>query len=197
MTRNRWYLVILLLVPLSPIRADQVELLNGDHYSGAVLSMSSDTVVVQSEVLGQIKLPRSKVSTITLGSAANRPATKTNSPATPSLDSSGALRQLGMHTNLVQQIRKEFLSDVGPEANGKFDDLLDQLMTGKLDVNGLRAQARSAADQIRAMKKDGGGDPSGILDTYLGILDNFVAESDPPPATAPSTNNVQGSIIIR
>lgn len=171
-------------------------MMNGDHYSGAVLSMSADTVFVQSEVLGQIKLPRSKVSTITLGAAVTRPAAPTRTSANNSVDTTGALAQLAKNTNLVQQIRKQFLSDVGPEANGKFDDLLNQLVTGKLDVSGLRAQAKSAADQIRAMEKDGGGDPSGILDTYVGILDSFIAESA-PPAAAPATNNVQGSIIIR
>jgi hypothetical protein len=206
MTSNCWRLVILMLVPISVVRADQIEMQNGDRYSGAVVSMTPDTVVLQSEVLGQLKLPRAKVSTITLGSTSvsGRPATPTNNPApavrdgaTPlTADAEGALRQLGSSTNLIEHIRNQFLADAGPQANGKFDELLNGLMTGKMDINGLRAEAKTAADQLRAMKKDMGGEAGETLDAYLGVLDNFLAEST-PPAPAPATNSTQGTIIIR
>jgi len=103
---------------------------------------------------------------------------------------------LGANTNLVQQIRKQFLADAGPKANDKFDELLNGLTTGKLDINGLRAEAKSAADQLRAMKKDMGGDAGETLDAYLGVLDSFLSQSA-PPAAAPVTNSTQGTIIIR
>src|ERR1700728_853981 len=76
-------LVILLLVPISMVRADRIEMQNGDRYSGAVLSMTPETVILQSEVLGQLKLPRNKVSTISLGAATNAShlAISTNAPA--------------------------------------------------------------------------------------------------------------------
>jgi hypothetical protein len=197
-------LVIFLLVPISMVRADQIEMQNGDRYSGAVVSMTPDTVVLQSEVLGQLKLPRNKVSTITLGSAivSVRPVTSTNNPAprdaaTPvAADAEGALRQLGSSTNLIEHIRNQFLADAGPQANGKFDELLNGLMSGKMDINGLRAEAKTAADQLRAMKKDMGGEAGETLDAYLGVLDNFLAEST-PAAPAPATNSTQGTIIIR
>jgi hypothetical protein len=190
------------------VRADQIEMQNGDRYSGAVVSMTPDTVVLQSEVLGQLKLPRNKVSTITLGSAivSVRPVTSTNNPApapaprdaaTPvAADAEGALRQLGSSTNLIEHIRNQFLADAGPQANGKFDELLNGLMSGKMDINGLRAEAKTAADQLRAMKKDMGGEAGETLDAYLGVLDNFLAEST-PAAPAPATNSTQGTIIIR
>jgi hypothetical protein len=207
MTSKFWRLVIVLFVPIWLARADQIEMQNGDRYSGAVVSMTPDTVVLQSEVLGQLKLPRNKVSTISLGSTklVSRPAPMTNNPATaaPALaaqstaGAAGVLHQLGANTNLIQQIRKQFLADAGPQANDKFDDLLTGLLTGKLDMNGLRAEAKSAADQLRAMKKDMGNDAGGTLDAYLGVLDNFLSQSG-PPASAPGTNNnTQGTIIIR
>jgi hypothetical protein len=206
MTSKYWRLVILFFVPISMVRADQIEMQNGDRYSGAVLSMSPDTVILQSEVLGQLKLPRNKVSTITLGSPNNvsRPVASTNNPApAPSAlatqstaATAGALQQLGANTNLVQQIRKQFLADAGPKANDKFDELLNGLTTGKLDMNDLRAEAKSAADQLRAMKKDMGGDAGETLDAYLGVLDSFLSQSA-PPAAAPVTNSTQGTIIIR
>jgi hypothetical protein len=175
---------------------------NGDRYSGAVLSMSPDTVILQSEVLGQLKLPRSKVSTINIGASTNvsRPAISTNNATAASHGSTtngaDALRQLGENTNLVEQIRKHFLADAGPQANDKFDELLTGLMMGKMDIDGLRAEAKSAADQLRAMKKDMGGDAGVTLDAYLGVLENFLSQSA-PPAAAPGTNSTQGTIIIR
>lgn len=206
MTENRWRLIVLLFVPLLTAQGDQIEMQNGDRYCGAVLSMTPDTVVLQSEILGQLKVPRSKVSTITFGSGngVTRPAPAMASPApAPSAltthstgDTSDALRQLVGNTNLVQQIRKQFLADAGPEANDKFDELLNGLVTGKLDMNGLRAEAKSAADRLRAMKKDMGGDAGETLDTYLSMLDSFLAQSA-PPAAAPATNDAHGTIIIR
>ena len=74
----------------------------------------------------------------------------------------------------------------GPEANGKFDELMGGLLTGKIDISGLRAQAKSAADQLRAMKKDMGGDGSAMLDAYLSVLEKFLAEE--PAGGAGSRN---------
>ena len=48
--------------------ADQVEMQTGDRYFGNVLSLSSNILVLQNEVLGTVRLPRDKVSLITLGS---------------------------------------------------------------------------------------------------------------------------------
>src|SRR5262245_24775013 len=50
-------------------RADQIEMQNGDRYHGKVLAMTNATLVLQSEILGTIKLPREKVSLINLGDA--------------------------------------------------------------------------------------------------------------------------------
>lgn len=204
MTSNCWRLAILFLVSASLVRADQIVMENGDRFSGSVVSMTPDTVVLQSDTLGQVKLPRNKVSAINLGSTiAPLPAATNNSaPAVPTQSAAAAtnvLQQLGSDTNLIQQIRKQFLADAGPQANDKFDELLTGLMSGKMDINDLRAQAKSAADQLRAMKKDMGSDAGQTLDAYLSVLDNFLAQSAPgsTPAQAPATNPPQGTIIIR
>jgi hypothetical protein len=202
MTTNFRVFLALLFLAFSA-RADQIELQNGDHFSGTVVSITPEIVVLQSDALGQIKLPRAKVSTISLGAAAtpvrtiilssNNPATQLAPPLTVGKNS--VLPQLGTDTNLVQQIRKQFLADAGPQANEKFDDLLTGLMTGKMDMNGLRAEAKSAADQIRALKKDMGGDAGQTLDAYLSVLDGFLAQS--APTATPSTNASKGTITIR
>jgi len=68
----------MLLAGASQLPADQVELQNGDRYVGHVLSLSTNAVVLKSEVLGTLRLPRSKVAVITFGRVA-----ATNSPAPP------------------------------------------------------------------------------------------------------------------
>ena len=73
-------------------------------------------------------------------------------------------------------------------------------MSGKFDMNGLRAEAKAAAGQIRALKGQGG-DVGDALDSYLVILDNFLkqtAQSTPvAPAAAPTTNGSRGTNIIK
>src|SRR5258707_11573164 len=61
------WMVLALAVAMGRLRADQVELQNGDHYVGRVVSLSGETLVLQSDVLGTLRLPRGKVASITLG----------------------------------------------------------------------------------------------------------------------------------
>ncbi len=187
----------LLLCTAGLLFADQVEMQNGDRYFGKVLSLNADTLFLQSPVLGTVRLPRSKVAIVTFGitTATNQPAlpSSTNnllyapavSPTNASTDFSAALSQLRANTNIIQQVQSQFLVGAGPEANNKFNELLSGLLNGTLDMNGLRTEAKSAADQLRAAKKDLGPDAGWMLDTYLTVLDNFLKETG---TTEPSTN---------
>jgi hypothetical protein len=184
----------LLLVGAAQLPADQVELQNGDRYVGQVLSLSTNTVILRSEVLGTLRLPRSKVATITFG-----PVAPTNSPtlsirtnaalpkpaalltnAAPGV--SPVLKGMSLHTNLIQQVQQQFLSDAGPEANAKFNELLGGLLSGKLNVEDIRAQAKSAADQLRALQREAGEDGGLVSGAYLSILDHFLKETAPSDA---------------
>jgi hypothetical protein len=82
---------------------------------------------------------------------------------------------------VIQQVQKQFLSEAGPEANGKFDELLSGLMSGKLSVGDISAQAKAAADQLRQLKREGGEEAGFAMDAYLSILDHFIKEIPPPP----------------
>ncbi len=82
-------------------------------------------------------------------------------------------------TNLMQQVQKQFLSGAGPEANTKFNDLLGGLMSGKLRVDDIRAEAKSAADQLRTMQRESGEDAGFAANAYLSILDHFLKETAP------------------
>lgn len=183
----------ILLLSVAPLRmwGDQVELQNGDRYVGQVVSLNTNTVVLQSDVLGTLRLPRSRVAIITLG-----PGPATNSPALPLPTSavtpavsptsanvvtnlSPALRGLSKSTNLIQQVQTQFLSGAGPEANNKFNELLGGLMSGKLNVEDIRAEAKTAADQLRALQRESGEDAGFAASTYLAILDHFLKETAP------------------
>ena len=54
----------------SGLRADVLEMQNGDRYSGKVLSVSADIVVLNSEILGKINVPRNKVVGVKFGAGA-------------------------------------------------------------------------------------------------------------------------------
>jgi hypothetical protein len=165
---------------------------NGDRYFGRVLSVSADTVVLESEVLGKINVPRKNVASLAFGT--NTVATfsvPTNLPtvasstalANTNLDLSATLRNPGADTNIIRQIREQMLAG-SPEAAGKYDEMVNGLLSGSLNVDDLRREARSDADQIRQLKRDLGPDADDALDGYLDVLDDFLKESD--SAAAPT-----------
>jgi len=185
--------------------ADQIEMQNGDRYLGKVLSLTTDQLVIQSDVLGKLTLPRDKVALIALGAMAKtngsqaaaatsaQVSTPPGAPTNPNPDLSAALRSLGSNTNMAQQVREQLLAGAGPDANKKFDELLSGLASGKLNLDGIRSEAKSAASQLRALKKELGPDASGPLDAYLEILDNFLKEAAPPAGSVPSATVTQPS----
>jgi hypothetical protein len=185
------------------LRADQVEMRNGDRFSGKVLSVTSDTLILQSDLLGRMSLPRAKVAVIALGANASTniarlaPPTNNQSGAVSAAltnanaDLSAAFRELGANTNFIRQIREQFLSAAGPDANKKYDELVSGLMSGNVNMDGLRAEAKSSVDQLRAMKRELGSDADGSLDVYLDILEGFLKE------TAPAAVSVTNAVIPR
>jgi hypothetical protein len=197
--------------------SDQVETVTGDRYFGRVVSLGNDTLVLQSEILGTVKLPRSRIATISLGSSA--PAQTTNSArVAPDLSRSNlsrsnvtlriaqpastnvnqqfdvAMRQLGTNSSVISQVQDQLLAGAGPEAQGKFNELVSGLLSGKVGVNELRAQAKTTLDQARAAQKELG-DEGGSMESYLAILEGFLKETS--PAVVPSTNSASGTNPLR
>jgi hypothetical protein len=198
---------LLSLLPAFRLRADQVEMQNGERYVGKVLSLNADTLVIQSEGLGALRLPRSKVAAVSFGpnaaSSLAQPALQTNSqphggsgaPISAAPGLSSLPQGAGSMTNLIQQVQAQFLSDASPEAKDKFNELVGGLLSGKLTVNDIRAQAQSAADQIRAAKRELGDEAGNAMDGYLAILDQFLKQTAPSPTS--STNVSSPSPQVR
>jgi hypothetical protein len=173
---------------------------NGDRYMGSVVSLNSDTLVLQNELLGTLRLPRSKVGTVTFGpvpaGATNfvravpranaAAATGMSSNVVPSLPS--ALSQLDTNSASTADLdHMKLLETAGPEARNKFNELLSGLMTGKLNMADLRAQAKAVAEQARALRADLGEDGAASLDGYLAILDKFLNETAPQAESRTAT----------
>jgi hypothetical protein len=193
-----WSAMLFLLLAAPRLHADLMEMQNGDRYAGKVLSVSAETVVMESDVLGKINVPRKKVASLAMGTnaaaaAANivRVSGSTNLPAAApaaalantNVDVSAALHRLGGNTNFVAQIRQQMLAG-SPEAAGKYDEMVNGLMSGQMSLSDLRSQAKSYADQLREMKRDLGPEAGDSIDTYLAVLDSFLKETASPPAGA-------------
>jgi hypothetical protein len=154
-------------------RADEIEMKNGDRYVAKIVTLSNDTVVVQSDILGTVNLPRSKVSAIRMGSnfapVAGGQGAATG-PATPIAQGAG-------RTNLIQQVQNQYLQDADPAAKAKFEELLSGLQSGKINVNDLRAQAQSVVSQVKTLKGDLGPEGDELLNGYLSVLESFLQDT--------------------
>ena len=111
-----------------------------------------------------------------------------NSPST-NLDLAAAFRSLGANTNFVRQVSQQLLSG-SPEATAKYDEMVDGLMSGKINLTDLRNQARTSINQINQLKKELGPDADDALDGYLSILQNFVGDADVQMPVTPARNPV-------
>lgn len=172
-------------------RADEVVMLNGDMLNGEVLSMNTNNLVLQDDNLGTITLPRTKITSVVFGKVnpaarwAAAPANDIvvahpyNTPGTNSVsDLQAELRGIRDQTNLIQQVQAQILgSSASPEAVNKFNELLDGLSTGKIDMNELRAEAQSAAQQLESFTNDMGPDAGEEAESYLAILNSFLRET--------------------
>jgi hypothetical protein len=191
------------LVWVTPTRADLLELVNGDHYSGTVIALTRTNLEFQSDIQGLVKIPRDKIASIKLRDVTPKSIVKvplsssstvpgaTNSAVSPNpADQTDAviqqMRQQGLDPNMMNQVQQQILGQTSPEATRMFNDTMQGLMAGTINVGDIRAQAQKAIQDIQVAKKDLGGDSSAteLLNGYLGILQKFVEETGTP---APST----------
>jgi hypothetical protein len=173
------------------LHADQLQMVNGDHYAGKILSLNSNTIVFESDVLGKVTLPWEKVASMDFGANATtnapvapRVVTATNHLVRSSTNVSAALRN-GTNAAAIAQVRQQMLTGTTPEVNQKYDEMLGGLMSGKLSVNDIRDQAKTAIVQINKLKQESPqADP--MLDAYLEVLQNFLNDAEPATPAKPA-----------
>ncbi len=185
------------------VKADLLELTNGDHYRGVVISMTQSNLEFQSEIQGRVKLPRDKVAKITLHeSAVSKPVAATppstaaplilsgpSNPTTPASQADAVIKQMrdqGVDSKLINQVQEQIFGKASPEAAQKFNETMDGLISGKLNIQDIRAQAQSSIAQIKTARQELGGDAGEMLDGYLAILEKFVQETGSSTSSSPS-----------
>ncbi len=202
---------VTMILTATHLWADQVELQNGDRLSGKVLSVTASTVILETDMLGRVSVPRKNISVLTMGNSVN-PAKSVASgttsvmPANPAFNlpaiiladtntnSSTSLFGTGSEQNIIRQIREQMLGD-NPAAAAKFDELASSFMSGKLNLDDIRRQAKSAADQLRELKRENP-EAADSLNGYLQVLESFLNEpADKPAASTTVPQNESGKPV--
>lgn len=161
------------------VPADVVVCDNGDRYTGKVLLVTETEVRLINQIHGRLAIPRANVQQITFEKAAS-------AAAAPAAAAPGAVAPAGaiaIDPAAVQQVQQEILGTANPEANQMFQQMIQGLASGKLNVGDIRLQAQDVLNQVRELQKDlGDDDTAGLLNSYVSILENFVKTSTNAPA---------------
>jgi hypothetical protein len=186
-----WPCAVLLLICFCAIASgDELKTVSGERLVGKTISVNDATIVFSSANVGTVTIARSNVSALTFNGSPSNSVAKTNVSPRPTIadgnnEIAAALRALPAQSELAENVSADMLAQAGPEATAKFNQMLRGLLTGKMSVSDLRAEAQSVRDQARAVRADLG-DEAGVLDGYLAILDKFLAQT-PPSQNAPKT----------
>jgi hypothetical protein len=189
-TRGCWWmfgLVATMVAVGSASRADVVEMVNGDHYSGTVISVTMTNLVLRSSVQGLITLPREKLASIRFGELAPKAASSALSPSAVSkLPPAAGVMALAQRlvgtsgdTNQTNRTAEQLLENAGPEASQRYNQMVRGLLTGSLSVAELRKQAQQTISEAEKAKEELGPEAGDILDGYLSILRQFLQEPAP------------------
>jgi hypothetical protein len=138
------YFTGVMVIASSLASADEVQLSNGDHLNGKVISLDEKVLLLKSDVLGEVKLAREKVVSIQLG---ERPASVRYVPVPefstpPAIPPSLAPRSGAENSNLPPESKTQ-LPGVLPKAPAEnqkpantetsVQDVLKQLKKGGLE----------------------------------------------------------------
>lgn len=171
----RTLLLLALATTLSLVQADVIECDNGDRYNGKVLSMDEKVVTLQNDITGTLTIPRSRIVGIQLRPAAAKPAPRaaTNSPAL-------GINKPQFDAATLERIQNEYLATATPEANQLFQQMVQGVQSGQMNLGDVRIQAANTLKDLRAAQKEFGDDAlGGILETYGEVLESFLQQTAP------------------
>jgi hypothetical protein len=158
-------------------KADTVQLANGDILRGKVVSLNDKQLVFHSDSFGEIKIERSKVGLIALGTtplpsvklSAMTPPNEKPSSAPPTTSKGGIGSLLGGASPLLGggSLGRGGAESLGPG--------IDQLL-GAGGVGDLQKNVDNAKRGLQDLKKDFGNGPEGqAIDAYINLLNQFGA----------------------
>jgi hypothetical protein len=176
---------------LSVAHADLIEMQNGDRYAGKLVGVNDTNITWRSDILGEMQLPRAKISAITFGEKAQTakpvaaatvqpPSARKTQPQDPLTQ----IRDVGIDPQAIKQVQEQILGSASPEATKQFNDMVAGLATGSLNLKDIRAQAQNSVRELEAAKQELGEDFGMALDGYLGILQRFLSETAQPSKPA-------------
>src|SRR5688572_3140685 len=164
--------------------ADVIECDNGDRYNGKVLAMDEKSVTLQNAITGKLTIPRARIVSIGFGDkpvaqAQPLPATKATN-ATPAIPQTPG--SLQFDAKALEKVQQEYLTGATPEAQQMFNQMVQGLANGQLNVADLQSKARTTLQELRQMQQELGDEEiAGLLDSYGAILEGFVRSA--PQAT--------------
>ena len=164
-----------LLIFAQSVIADIIECDNGDRYNGKVVSMDEKNVTLRNEIAGTISIPRNRIISISFRDQTQpRPVTapivSTNRPS--------AAQGFQFDSAAVQKVQNELLATATPEATQMFNEMVQGLMGGQMNVGDIRNKAQSTLQELRELQKDLGDDETAaLLNSYGAILENFLRQS--------------------
>ncbi|MCP5120729.1 MAG: hypothetical protein GY953_58800, partial [bacterium] len=71
MTRYQSATILSVLLLAAGARADQITLSNGDRVTGSIVTSGADSLTVKTELMGEVKIQRSGIASITTGDPLN------------------------------------------------------------------------------------------------------------------------------
>ncbi len=167
--------------------AEIIHLINGDLIQAKVVTLNETHLSIQSNILGILKIPRNKVARIDFiaqPASITGPGALTKPPVSSTLPSSaqkltipGGLK--GNHpTDLIQQVQQQMLTTAGPEANEMYQNLVQGVTSGSINIPELKTMAEDTVRQIEDLQAELGDDVGFALDGYLGILKGFIQKAE-------------------
>lgn len=163
------------LLAAGSLQADVVFCTTGDQLRGKVISVNESEVVLKSEIAGELKIGRAKVTSITFEPGATPPRPAAALPR-PGAKPEAALSEI--KTEDIAKVQQEFLATATPEAQAMFNETVQGVLSGKISMQDLRGQAQDALTQLEELSKDLGEDEEGeLLGTYSAILKNFLKQT--------------------
>jgi hypothetical protein len=179
------------LLATARMRADSIELANGDVLNGRVVGLDEKELRLESAIHGKLSIPRAKIVAITFGDrkpVAAAPAVGTAKMAAPGkeLTADDVLKQLAAAGNggNAGDLQKLLPLLATPEASKYFNSTLKGLQTGSMNVQDIRRDAIRARDEFKKATKGLGPDVEAAMAPYMGLLERFIQETEPPAKKA-------------